>query len=85
MLFVDSVKQNVTLYLKIYATDNYSILWMVCWMDGARFRPLLFVAMFPSVQRTRANDLGRVYDVQVGGRDEIKNRPRTNGRVICRY
>lgn len=54
-------------------------------MDGARFRPLLFVAMFPSVQKTRADDLGRVYDVQVGGRDEIKNRPRTNGRVICRY
>lgn len=41
-------------------------------MDGARFRPLLFVAMFPSVQKTRADDLGRVYDVQVGGRDEIK-------------
>lgn len=48
-------------------------------MDGARFRPLLFVAMFPSVQRTRANDLGRVYDVQVGGRDEIKTvRERTD-------
>lgn len=48
-------------------------------MDGARFRPLLFVAMFPSVQKTRADDLGRVYDVQVGGRDEIKNvRERTD-------